>query len=71
MKKQGKRSKKKQLSKEVFRKITYKQVMCQIHKHTRNENDCKAYEQALNSATNEGRSQNKTIIKTVSVYVRM
>ena len=34
MKKQGKRSKKKHLSKEGFRKIRYKQDMLRVYKHT-------------------------------------
>ena len=34
IKKQGKRSKKKHLSKEAFRKIRYKQAMCRVYKHT-------------------------------------
>ena len=34
MKKQGKRSKKKHLSKETFRKIIYKQDMWRVYKHT-------------------------------------
>ena len=34
MKKQGKRSKKKHLSKEAFRKIIYKQNMWRVYKHT-------------------------------------
>ena len=34
MKKQGKRSEKKHLSKEAFRKIRYKQDMWRIYKHT-------------------------------------
>ena len=34
MKKQGKRSKKKHMSKEAFRKIRYKQNMWQVYKHT-------------------------------------
>ena len=34
MKKQGKRSKKKHLSKEAFRKIRYKQNMWRVYKHT-------------------------------------
>ena len=34
MKKQGKRSKKKHLSKEAFRKIRYKQAMWRVYKHT-------------------------------------
>ncbi len=39
MKKQGKRSKKKHLSKEAFRKIIYKQNMCRVYKHTGKDND--------------------------------
>ena len=34
MQKQGKRSKKKHLSKEAFRKIRYKQNMWRVYKHT-------------------------------------
>ena len=34
MKKQGKRSKKKHLSKKAFRKIRYKQNMWRVYKHT-------------------------------------
>ena len=34
MKKQGKRSKKKHLSKEAFRKIRHKQNMWRVYKHT-------------------------------------
>ena len=34
MKKQGKRSKKKHLSKEAFRKIRYKQNLWRVYKHT-------------------------------------
>ena len=34
MKKQGKRSKKKHLSKDAFRKISYKQNMWRVYKHT-------------------------------------
>ena len=34
MKKQGKRSKKKHLSKETFRKMRYKQNMWRVYKHT-------------------------------------
>ena len=51
MKKQGKRSKKKDLSKEAFRKIRYKQNMWRVYKHTRKDNDYEAYKEALNAAT--------------------
>ena len=53
MKKQGKRSKKKNLSKEAFRKIRYKQNMWRVYKHTGKDNDYDAYKEALNAATNE------------------
>ena len=39
MKKQGKRSKKKHLSKEAFRKIIYKQNMWRVYKHTGTDKD--------------------------------
>ena len=39
MKKQGKRSKKKHLSKEAFRKIRYKQNMWRVYKHTGTDKD--------------------------------
>ena len=55
MKKQGKRSKKKHLSKEAFRKIRYKQNMWRVYKHTGKDKDYDAYKEALFSATNEAR----------------
>ena len=55
MKKQGKRSKKKHLSKEAFRKIRHKQNMWRVYKHTGKDNDYDAYKEALNAATNEDR----------------
>ena len=39
MKKQGKRSKKKHLSKEAFRKMRYKQNMWRVYKHTGKDED--------------------------------
>ena len=47
MKKQGKRSKKKHLSKEAFRKITCKQHMWRIYKHTGKDKDYEVYKEAL------------------------
>ena len=43
MKKQGKRSKKKHLSKEAFRKIIYKQDMWRVYKHTGNDKYYEVY----------------------------
>ena len=55
MKKQGKRSKKKHLSKEAFRKMRYKQNMWRVYKHTGKDKDYEVYKEALNAATNEVR----------------
>ena len=55
MKKQGKRSKKKHLSKEALRKIRYKQNMWRVYRHTGTDND---YE-TLNAATNEVRKSKR------------
>ena len=43
MKKQGKLSKKKRLSKEAFRKIRYKQAMWRVYKHTGKDKDYEVY----------------------------
>ena len=54
-KKQGKRSKKKHLSKEAFRKIRHKQNMWRVYKHTGKDQEYVVYKEALNAATNEVR----------------
>ena len=59
IKKQGKRSKKKHLSKEAFRKIRYKQNMWRVYKHTGKDKDYDAYKAALNAATNEVRKSKR------------
>ena len=59
MKKQGKRSKKKNLSKGAFRKIRYKQNMWRVYKHTGKDKDYDAYKEALNAATNEVRKSKR------------
>ena len=46
-KKQGKRSKKKHLSKEAFKKIRYKQDMWRVYKHTGKDKDYEVYKEAL------------------------
>ena len=45
MKKQGKRSKKKHLSRAAFRKIRYKQNMWRVYKHTKKDNDYEVYKE--------------------------
>ena len=59
MKKQGKRSKKKHLSKEAFRKIRHKQNMWRVYKHRGKDKDYEAYKEALNAATNEVRKSKR------------
>ena len=59
MKKQGKRSKKKHLSKEAFRKIRNKQNMWRVYKHTGKDQDYVVYKEALNAATNEVRKSKR------------
>ncbi len=53
MKKQGKRSKKKHLSKEAFIKIRCKQNMWRVYKDTGKDTDYEVCKEALNAATNE------------------
>ena len=59
MKKQGKRSKKKHLSKEAFRKIRHKQNMWRVYKHTGKDQDYVVYKEALYAATNEVRKSKR------------
>ena len=61
MKKQGKRSKKKHLSKEAFRKIIHKQNMWRVYKHTGKDQDYVVYKEALNAATNEVRKSKRNV----------
>ena len=59
MKKQGKRSKKKHLSKEAFRKIRHKQNMWRVYKHTGKDEHYEVYKESLNVATNEVRKSKR------------
>ena len=61
MQKQGKRSKKKHLSKEAFRKIIFKQNMWRVYKYTGKDKDYDAYKEALNAATNQIRKSKHKI----------
>ena len=59
MKKQAKRSKKKHLSKEAFRKIRQKQNIWRVYKHTGKDKNYDAYKEALNAATNDVRKSKR------------
>ena len=61
MKKQGKRSKKKHLSKECFRMIRHKQNMWRVYKHTGKDEDYEVYKEALNATTNEVRKSKRNV----------
>ena len=53
LKKQGKRSIKKHLSKEAIRKIVFKQTMWRVYRRTRKDEDYANYKEALNLTTTE------------------
>ena len=61
MKGQGKRSNKKHLSKEAFRKIIHKQNMWRVYEHTGKDQDYVVYKEAINAATNEVRKYNRNV----------
>ena len=61
MKGQGKRSNKKHLSKEAFRKIRHKQNMWRVYEHTGKDQDYVVYKEAINAATNEVRKYNRNV----------
>ena len=60
LRKQGKRSRKKHLSKEAIRKIAHKQMLWRVYKHTGNVYDYTNYKEALNLATTEIRKSKRT-----------
>ena len=77
LKKQGKRSRKKHLSKEAIRKIVFKQTMWRVYRRTRKDEDYANYKEALNLATTEIRKSKRTFdifffndSKSFYVYVR-
>ena len=58
--KQGKRCRKKHLSKEAIRKIVLKQTMWRVYRRTRKEEDYASYKEALNAATTEIRQSKRS-----------
>ena len=67
LRKQGKRSRKKHLSKEAIRKIALKQMLWKVYKHTGNVEDYTNYKEALNLATTEIRKSKRTFKKNWQV----
>ena len=67
LKKQGKRSRKKHLSKEAIRKMVFKQTMWRIYRRTRNDEDHVNYKEAFSLATTEIRKYKRTFKKNWQV----
>ena len=60
LKKQGKWSRKKYLSKEAIKKIAYKQTMWTVYRHTRKDEVYTNYKKALNAAMTEIRQSKRS-----------
>ena len=60
LKKQGKRSRKKRLSKEAIRKIVFKQTMWRVYMRTRKDENYTNYKEVLHLATTEIRKSKRT-----------
>ena len=67
LKKQGKRSRKKHLSKEAIRKIMFMQTMWRFYRRTRKDEDYTNYKEALSLATTENRKSKRTFKKNWQV----
>ena len=60
LKKQGKWSRKKHLSKEAIRKIVFKQTILRVYRRTRKDEDYANYKEELNAATTEIRQSKRS-----------
>ena len=70
LKKQGKWSRKKHLSKEAIRKIAYKQTMWRVYRRTRKDESYAIYKEALNAATNEIRQSNRSYEQKLACNIK-
>ena len=70
LKKQGKRSRKKHLSKEAIRKIVFKQTIWRVYKRTRKDEDYANYKETLNLATTEIRKSKRTFEKKLAGNIK-
>ena len=66
LKKQGKRSRKKYLSKEAIRKVVFKQTMWRVYRRIRKDEDYANYKEARNLATTEIRKYKRTFKKKLA-----
>ena len=64
---QGKRCRKKHLSKEAIRKIVFKQTIWRVYRRTRKDEDYANYKEALYLATTEIRKSKRTFEKNWQV----
>ena len=70
LKKQGKRSRKKHLSKEAIRKTMFKQTMWRVYRRTRKDEDYANYKEALYLATTEIRKSKRTFEKKLAGNIK-
>ena len=70
LRKQGKRSRKKHLSKEAIRKVAHKQMLWRVYKHTGNVEDYTNYKETLNLATTEIRKSKRTFEKKLTGNIK-
>ena len=68
--KQGKRCRKKHLSKEAIRKIMLKQTIWRVYRRTRKEEDYAKYKEALNAATTEIRQSKRTYEQKLACNIK-
>ena len=68
--KQGKRCRKKHLSKEAIRKIMIKQTMWRVYRRTRKEEDYAKYKEALNAATTEIRQSKRSYEQKLACNIK-
>ena len=70
LKKQGKQSRKKHLSKEAIRKIVFKQTMWRVYRRTRKDEDYANHKEALNLATTEIIKSKRTFEKKLAGNIK-
>ena len=70
MKKQGKRSKKKHLPNQAFKKNRYKEDMWRVYNHTGKDKYSEVYKEALNAATNEVRKSQRNCEHILAQHIK-
>ena len=68
--KQGKRCRKKHLSKEAIRKIMLKQTMWRVYRRTRKDEDYSKYKEVLNAATTEIRQSKRSYEQKLACNIK-